>query len=118
MFSNQAGVLHKLQRRAGGKENEKKVGGKGQSSTSLIAQIPSNSTSTNLSNVFIRGYKLTFLILFLFDSSSRDRLFNLAEKVFSVYFHREHSPPVCWPKSIVQGAKSIPSQQQNMMGAV
>ena len=36
MFSNQAGVLHELQRRAGGEEDEKKMGRQGQVATGLI----------------------------------------------------------------------------------
>ena len=35
MFSKQAGVLHKLQRRAGGEEDEKEMGRKSQGATSL-----------------------------------------------------------------------------------
>ena len=57
MISNQAGVLHKLQRRAGGEEDEKKVGGKGEGASSLIVQMLFNSISTvtntsNLADVF------------------------------------------------------------------
>ena len=70
MFSNQTGVLHKLQRRAGGEEDAEKMGGKGKGTSNLIVQILFSSISTvintsNLPAVFPSS-PIIIVLIFLF----------------------------------------------------
>ena len=70
MFSNQAGVLYDLQCRAGGEEDEKKMGRQGQVATSLIvfAAISTLINTRNLSDVFASSHGIIVLMLFVLKS--------------------------------------------------